>query len=188
MGILFSRSETMEVNGYKIEPYSDLRGAYLQGATLQGAELRYANLQSANLRAADLRYANLHGANLRAADLRYANLRGANLHGADLPFFQIPQEGTLIVWKKVIGGLVKLRIPAKAKRTASLVGRKCRAEYAKVLEGIGDPRPGHFVSSYDGTRYRVGDTVYPDKYDPDIRVECTHGIHFFLTREEAEAY
>lgn len=28
----------------------------------------------------------------------------------------------------------------------------------------------------------------PDKFDPDVRVECSHGIHFFLTREEAETY
>jgi len=39
-----------------------------------------------------------------------------------------------------------------------------------------------------GLEYRVGELVYPDSYDPDIRVECTHGIHFFLTREEAESW
>jgi hypothetical protein len=27
-----------------------------------------------------------------------------------------------------------------------------------------------------------------DNYDPGIRVECTAGIHFFMTRREAEEY
>ncbi len=90
----------------------------------------------------------------------------------------------MIVWKAVTGGVCKLRVPPEAKRTATLVGRKCRAEWVEVLEapkngtGLHDPK----------VVYRAGEIVRPDKYDGDIRVECTHGIHFFLTREEAEAY
>jgi hypothetical protein len=88
----------------------------------------------------------------------------------------------LIVWKKLKGGVVcKLLIPKEAKRTASLVGNKCRAEYAEVLEGAGE-------SAYNGMTYVVGQIVRPDKYDDDIRVECTNGIHFFMTKEEAEKY
>ena len=93
----------------------------------------------------------------------------------------------MICWKKLKKGvLAKVQIPAKAKRTASLVGRKCRAEYVRVLELIGADVG---FSQHDGkTKYQVGKTVRPDSYDPDIRVECSNGIHFFLTREEAEAY
>jgi hypothetical protein len=74
----------MLVNGYKIGPRADLRGAKLKGADLQGADLRYAFLLSA-----DLSHANIHGANLEEADLKDANLTGAylrfvNLKGADL--------------------------------------------------------------------------------------------------------
>ena len=71
-------------------------------------------------------------------------------------------------------------MPSGAKRTSSLVGRKCRAEYVKVLEGSGISRRGG--------EYKEGKLVYPDSYDDDIRVECTHGIHFFMTREEAEEW
>jgi hypothetical protein len=68
----------------------------------------------------------------------------------------------------------------------SLVGRKCRAEYAEVLELIGCTVG---VSRFnDSFSYVVGTIVRPDKYDPDIRIECSFGIHFFLTREEAENY
>ena len=164
--------------------YADLQYAYLQGAHLQRAHLQDADLQDADLQRADLQRADLQGAYLQGA-----YLRGAHLQGAHLPWFQIPQDGTLTVYKKVQDKIVKLLIPAKAKRTASLVGRKCRAEYAKVLSIEGDkPVTSDGLRQGPKTRYEVGKTVKPDSYDDDIRTECSHGIHFFLTREEAEEF
>jgi uncharacterized protein YjbI with pentapeptide repeats len=178
-----------------------LSGAFLSGAVLSGAVLSGANLSGANLSGADLRGANLsgaflRGANLRGADLSGANLRGANLRGAEhdkdtsWPRFQIPQSGTLEVWKKLDGGrIAKLRIGARTARTASLVGRKCRAASVTVLAIYEGKKRVRFAASMrDATHYRVGAVVRPDKYDPDPLVECTHGIHFFLTREEVEEY
>jgi hypothetical protein len=44
-------------------------------------------------------------------------------------------------------------------------------------------------SSFDaGVLYRVGFPVYPDSYCDDIRIACAPGIHFFLTRKEAESW
>ena len=139
--------------------------------------------------AAALAMAIAAGATLRSADLSGANLIGADLSGADLKdvrelFYQIPQEGELIVWKAVAGGVCKLRIPPEAKRTATPIGRKCRAEWVEVLEAPENGRGLHDSNVI----YRAGEVVRPDKYDPDPRVECTHGIHFFQTKEEAEAY
>lgn len=163
---------------------ADLWRANLQGAYLRNANLSGADLRRANLRDADLRDANLKGADLSGADLSGAYLKGADLSEAMLPTFQIPQTGTLTVWKACQGVLVRLLIPAKAKRTASLVGRKCRAEYAKVL-WTAKPLPVSWRKKGRIT-YATGEIVRPDKYDDDPRVECTHGIHFFLTKEEAE--
>ena len=164
---------------------ADLYGANLTGANLTRADLTGANLYGANLTRADLAGANLAGADLTGADLTGANLTGADLYGAKLPKFQIPQEGELIVYKKLLGGLCKLRIPPEAKRTASLVGRKCRAEFAEVIEAPASCA----VSTYDRkTKYIVGEMVRPDSYDPNPALECTNGIHFFLTKEEAEEY
>ena len=172
---------------------ADLYGANLSGANLSGANLSGADLYGANLSGADLYGANLSGANLSGANLSGANLSGANLSGADLSgadlsgarnlWFQVPQEGELIVWKKLKGGVIaKLRVPPEARRTATPVGRKCRAEFVEVIEGEG-------VSMHDGvTIYSAGQTVRPDRFDDDVRAECRPGIHFFLTREEAEAY
>jgi len=183
---------------------ADLSGANLFEANLSGANLYGANLSRAYLIRADLFVAdpsgakllrtclpgaNLLGADLSRADLPRANLSRANLSGANLLgvqglAFQIPQDGELIVWKKVRGGVCKLRVPPEARRTASIIGRKCRAEWVEVLEA---PKNSRSIHDFN-TVYRVGEIVRSDKYDDDPRVECTHGIHFFLTREEAENY
>ena len=34
--------------------------------------------------------------------------------------------------------------------------------------------------------YKPGEIVRPDKWDPNPLIECAPGIHFFITREEAE--
>ena len=143
--------------------------------------------------------ADLQGADLRDAHLQGADLQGADLQGAHLfPFQIVPSKGSFVGWKKVdnfVGGsvILELRIPAKAKRTSSLVGRKCRASEVVVVEAIGRPKDlGEVytskVKSYGVVRYSVGRTTKADKWDDDIRVECTSGIHFFMTKEEAEAF
>ena len=174
---------------------ADLSGANLFGADLFGADLRGADLCGANLCGADLCEANLFGAdlcgaNLSAVDLCGANLCGADLRGANLPIYQLCPEGNLIVYKKASGMIVQLELLKDVKRTSSLVGRKCRAESA-IVKAIYNPDrtisdlkevTGDYNSSI---LYKVGETVLPDKYNDDIRVECTNGIHFFITFEEA---
>jgi hypothetical protein len=142
-----------------------------------------ANLEGANLEGANLWGANLWGANLWGANLAEANLAGANLGGAKglICMATPPQEGEFIAYKKLTGGSVcRLKIPADAARTGSYVGRKCRAERVIVLD----------VGGYSGRGgiYVVGRTYIPDFYDPDPRAECTHGVHFFMTYQEALGY
>ena len=133
---------------------------------------------------ANLSNADLSNADLSDADLRGVNLRGARLRGArGLAQFAITPAGALTGYKKLADGNIStLEIPRAAGRVNAYGSRKCRAEFAIVVAGEG-------VSQHDRkTAYRVGETVRPDSYDPDPRVECSHGIHFFLTREEAEEY
>ena len=166
-------------------------------ANLQSADLRYADLQSANLQSADLRYANLQSADLQSANLQSADLQSANLQSADLRYAKgaslaiartrvVPPEGDVIGWKKCRDGvLVKLKIPAKSRRSNAF-GRKCRAEYAKVIEVVG----AEFgISIRDAaTEYRAGKIVRCDSWNEDFQVECGGGIHFYITKEEAEAH
>ena len=152
------------------------------------ANLRGANLYEANLRGADLREANLY-----EADLREADLRGADLRGADLLFPQAcPSEGSFVAWKKCKNEIIaKLLIPETAKR-CSATGRKCRASEAIVLAlyGIGGIEVELAYSVWDHNfEYRPGITVKPEQpFDEDRWNECASGIHFFITREEAEQY
>ncbi|MGN6772504.1 MAG: DUF5758 domain-containing protein [Rhizobiaceae bacterium] len=105
-----------------------------------GLAVKWAIKSRANLYGADL-----YGANLSRANLSRANLSGANLScakNADLVIARtrILPDGDLIGWKKCSGDvIVKLRIPETAKRSHAF-GRKCRAEYADVLEVIGAAR------------------------------------------------
>ncbi|WP_107327222.1 pentapeptide repeat-containing protein [Agrobacterium pusense] len=180
---------------------ADLRSADLRSANLYGANLRSANLRSANLYGANLYGADLYGADLYGADLRSANLYGADLRSADLRSANLKDAkdadlviaqtrilpaGSLIGWKKCRDNvIVKLRIPEEARRSHAF-GRKCRAEFADVIEIIGAEEA---ISSHDGvTVYRAGERVTPDSFDENWHEECASGIHFFITKEEAENY
>ena len=197
---------------------ADLSGAYLSGAYLSGADLSGADLSRADLSGADLSRADLSGADLSranlsradlsgadlsraylsGADLSGANLSRANLSRADLPTDSIgllalartrilPSEGEIIGWKKCKNDvLVKLSIPTNSPRSHAF-GRKCRAKFVRVLEVIGSNGIG--ISQHDGkTEYRVGALIECDSWCEDWRQECAGGIHFYITREEAEAH
>lgn len=185
----------------------DLRGVNLMSADLCGADfintpltgtyLRGANLQSANLRGADLCGANLMDADLRGADLRDVDLKNAYTHGIKTDAetkinwpMKCPKTGSFIGWKKAGRFIIKLEIPEEAERSSATTN-KCRSSMATVLE----------ILNMDGTMadvteimtdlcwiYKVGEMVYPDKWDDNRWNECSHGIHFFMTREEAVAW
>ena len=197
---------------------ANLRGANLNGADLSEANLRWADLSradlsradlsEANLRLADLRGANLRGANLNGADLSEANLDGANLSRADLSEANLrladlseamlnypiacPEEGQFTGFKKAKNCIIKLEIPAEAKRSSATSG-KCRCDKARVvaIENL-DGSESHIAevnSNYDKTFiYRVGEIVFVDNFDENRWNECAPGIHFFITREEAVRY
>jgi len=135
--------------------------------------------------------ANLFNADLSNADLSNANLSNANLSNAknaELPLARtrILPEGDLIGWKKCAGNtIVKVRVPEAARRSHAF-SRKCRAEFVDVLEIIGAEQA---VSSHDNlTVYKVGKRVVADHFDEDWAKECSGGIHFFITKIEAENY
>ena len=174
---------------------ADLRSANLSGADLSGANLRSADLRDANLRSADLQGANLRGANLQDAYLSSANLQDADLSSAknisdrlNAETSIVPETGGFQGWKKCQNNvIVRLRIPASAKRS-SATGRKCRAERALVLEVIGAEIGESQYKYAPKVIYKKGKVVACNAWNPDRWAECGGGIHFFLTRYEAENY
>ena len=131
--------------------------------------------------------ADLRGANLNGADLRGADLRGAETDDRTSGYhLSCPETGSFTAYKKASGAIVTLLIPEDAKRS-SATSRKCRADKAVVLDI--DYGLDTVVSSYDPQFiYRKGSTLSVDNFDEDRWTECAAGIHFFITRHEAENY
>ena len=154
-----------------------------------------ANLSWANLSWANLSGANLSGANLSGADLYRANLSWANLSGAKNINYPIvcPEKGSFIAFKKASGGfIVELEVPEDAKR-CSATTRKCRCSKARVVS-ITNPdgtetEVTSVASKFDaGFVYKVGEVVEVPNFDENRWNECSSGIHFFITRQEAVDY
>jgi hypothetical protein len=173
---------------------ANLKNANLECANLKNANLAYANLECANLECMNLVGTVLTRANLKNANLAGANLAGANLNGAkNIPFISIacPEEGEFIAFKKVGRYIIKLRIPSEAKRS-SATSRKCRAEFADVLEIQRElefcPKINSYLNIvkttldkksitglnekiYDYIMSEIYDKIYPKKpYNEDIKI------------------
>ena len=116
-----------------------------------------------------------------------------------------PEEGSFIGWKKICTGkdehyaLCKLEIPKDALRLSGN-GNKCRASKAKVLD-IEDieydnyltpngkkNKKGHSIHVINFI-YEVGKIVECTKaFDLNRLHECSSGIHFFISKQEAIDY
>ena len=120
-------------------------------------------------------------------------------HCTGLPYIPMtcPEKGSFIGYKKAIESennfmvIVKLQIPAKAKRSSG-TRRKCRCSEAKVLSITspdGKEKYDTAVSDFDNNfKYKVGDIIKVDDYDENRFNDCSRGIHFFMNREEAVEY
>ena len=180
---------------------ANLTNSVLTNSVLTGANLFYTYLTGANLRGANLtdvclEYANLYGANLRGANLTGADLRRAELTYADLTDTILDEKEQcrkgivltepIVGYKKACGGkIITLELPIGAK-VFSINGNKIRTNKVNVIDMQGETE---LSSCYDANfKYHVGDEIDIIDFNENYNVECCGGIHFFLTREEAENY
>ena len=141
----------------------------------------------------------IYKSNLDDSNLKESNFDNVRLIGNSGTLLKCPEEGSFTGFKKIFLGnnplLCKLEIPADAKRSSAF-GRKCRCSKAKVLEIWGKDGYGDYLvpisrgySHHDHTfEYKVGETIYPDRFDDNRWDECSNGIHFFITKQEAIDY
>jgi hypothetical protein len=180
---------------------ADLTDANLTGANLRRADLRGADLRFANLRGADLTCTNLTCVNLYGADLTRADLSGADLINSELEYTNLTdtilddkeqcRKGIVLTepitgYKKAYSGkIITLEIPIGAK-VFSINNNKRRTNKAKVIDMQGETE----LSSWYNTnfKYHVGDEIEIEDFDENYNIECAEGLHFFLTRKEAEKY
>lgn len=141
--------------------------------------------------------------NTETATFKNAVLKGVNVSDCDFSerltegakkltaYLCCPEEGSFIAWKKCKDDLlVKLLIPERAARTGKN-SRSCRSSEAKVLEIIDSHGFSHneAFSLYDESLvYRKGNSIYPKEPFDDSLFHNGSGIHFFLSRKEAEDY
>ena len=170
---------------------ADLTCANLSGANLSSADLSYADLSSSDLTGANLIRANLTRANLTGANLTHATLIGANLTDTILDEKEQYRKGVMLtepitVYKKSNEGkIITLEIPIGAK-VFSINNKKRRTNKAKVIDMQGETE---LSSMRDASfKYHVGDEIEIEDFDERYNVECGAGVHFFLTRKEAEEY
>ena len=180
---------------------ANLYRANLTGVNLYDANLYCANLRCTNLTGAVLQYADLTSANLISANLTDANLSGADLTDACLTNADLTdtildekeqcRNGIVLTepmtgYKKSNEGkIITLEIPIGAK-VFSINNKKRRTNKVKVIDMQGETE---LRSKYDASfKYHVGDEIDIIDFDERYNVECESGIHFFLTREEAEKF
>lgn len=193
---------------------ASFRDCNLSSANMFGVNARSASFVGADLRNAVLEFADLRHATFRNADLQGAMTHGVTLIGADLGGAKnvperfkfetmiTPEVGGFYGFKKGREDeIIKLYIPADAKRS-NATERKCRASHAKVVSiTAGDTGYRLWDKTEAGTKlttarsgydssfvYTVGEYVHADHFDEDRWNQCTGGIHFFITEEEARRW
>lgn len=175
--------------------YTKFEATSLCYTTILNATIINSNFYQCNLFAASFNNSNLEGTKFKICNLLRSHFCSVK-NMPNLPM-ACPTEGSFIGWKKVEHGyykyLIKLQIPASAKRSSAM-SNKCRCSKAKVL-GIYDLKGNKLrISSVTNfaycneTVYEVGKMVYPDSFDEDRMNECSNGIHFFINKQEAIDY
>jgi len=179
---------------------ANLHGAFFTKTNLINCDLCFSNLAEAMIHYWTIFKCNLIGANLCKCDLK--SRKGRNyISLAEYRKGKILSEN-IIGYKKCRSydkiyhslddcriAMVTLEIPRGA-IVFSINGNKCRTNRAKVLDIVdinGNKVPR--ARSYMGElTYYVGDDFTIYDFDCEYNNECSTGIHFFMTKEEAEKY
>lgn len=204
----------LKLNGLNLS-FSSLKHNFFRDVSAQktnfrGADLSQSQFIGTDLREADFSYADFSNCRLKGCVITAAifdNTTAAGTNFFDGVFkncliknsqlfrktqsypISCPEKGSFIGFKKAENCVVELLIPEDAKRSSAF-GRKCRCDKAKVLSISnldGTPAGKLFVKSdYDPNFiYLIGETVEVTNFDEDRWNECSNGIHFYITFEEA---
>lgn len=185
----------------------------LQCADFSGCDLSHVTFGNCTLRDADFRGANVVGARVFgcwtygsfapeiSSKLGYRVIRGVvtapmvingELTGYKVGFVKAPMGPQV---STLCPAIITLRIPSEAKKVV-FKGDKCRCSCAHV-ENIVDLfgfahkyafATYNYEEGSDNFKYEVGKIAVPDGFNDNPGVTCSHGIHFFLTKQEALDY
>ena len=146
-----------------------------------------------------MRFANFKNADCRGTKFSCTIMEGSKHDGIIIDDntenykMHCPETGAFLGYKKCFNDLlVTLLIPADARRVCSTT-RPCRCDKAKVINITSFDYKEHYKEAWSlcastDFKYTLGEYVFPDSFNPDRWMESTHGIHFWMTPEEAMAY
>lgn len=178
---------------------SNLSESIFTGSRFEYVNFDSVNLQKAVLKNCDMRYANFHNADCRGTHFECTIMECSNHEGIIIDDntknykMHCPETGPFLGYKKCFNDLlVTLLIPADARRVCSTT-RPCRCDKAKVINITSMDFKEHYTEAWSlcasgDFKYTLGEYVFPDSFNPDRWMESTHGIHFWMTPEEAMAY
>lgn len=178
---------------------SNLSESIFTGSRFEHVNFDSANLRKAVLKSCDMRYANFHNADCRGTHFECTIMECSNHEGIIIDDetknykMHCPETGAFLGYKKCFNDLlVTLLIPADARRVCSTT-RPCRCDKAKVINITSMDYKEHYTEAWSlcasgDFKYTLGEYVFPDSFNPDRWMESTHGIHFWMTPEEAKAY
>lgn len=165
----------------------------LIGTSFLRSDLRSSTVNLCDVRDIDLRSSSLNGAYINLSKEELKSFETTTKFNVYTSFFTLhcPEEGSFIGFKKTSDNkIVKLLILEDSKRS-SATSSKCRASKVKVLDIFYaiDENQKHemaYTSFNDKiTNYIVGETIEVNDFNEDRWVECSTGIHFFITKQEA---
>ena len=181
------------------------------GTSFFAAILQYTDFSNSRVIDSELAYANLvrakltdvvfHGTKFENANFFRADISGSYFESADLNDADIEKAiGNLLEYrkgkilkepingyKKIDGDMIILEIPAGAV-VFSINGNICRTNKAKVTDIIADyPNDNTYYDS-NAIEYSIDKVINVENFDLIYNAGSTTGIHFFMTREEAEDY
>lgn len=144
-----------------------------------------------------LRANRIDGCNLSSADFYNSRLDNNVILTNNEDYFTrhfnnaCPKEGAFYGFKVTDDAVVTLLIPEDALRCSSTTD-KCRCSKAVVvkIENLSTREEMESTASkFDPLFiYKKGELVKVDNFDPDWQNECSAGIHFFMTKEQAIKY
>ena len=193
---------------YCILDQSDFGYTNIQGSNFFDTNLHLVDFSYSEIESSSFYRALLIGANFKHSRIDYtttfseASVEEQSDEYTMAPVsIACPEEGSFIGFKVglkynnddgfVDNVLIKLEIPADAKRS-SCTSKKCRCDKVKVLDIIDISSNEHLkeaVSLYDRTfKYRTDETIQISDFDDNRWHECSYGIHFFLSKDDAIRY
>ena len=150
-------------------------------------------MKTASFRYCDMIKCNIEGADLYGAVLEYAKLDGIHSN-ENTKWFRLrcPEIGAFLGYKKCINDcMVQLLIPSDAKRSSATLP-SCRCNKAKVLTIKSFDFKENYEEAWslvdENFIYRKGEWVEVKNFNEDRWMDSTTGIHFWMSREEAQSY